>query len=405
MLVHPMWVPEDLAALIAAAEEGVLDERHDFDAKRQLPTSNKELAKDIAAMTTDGGSLIYGIGEDAHGCPRVPSPIELKGAAERIDQVAQSSISPTPKLRFVQLRLAEDDSRGYLLVLVPVSPEAPHQVTVGDDRRFYGRSDTGNRRLSEEEIARLYERRATRHGDREKMVDECIARSPFGEPPEGELGFLQAFVRPAVAEDDLWERAAHARGEERILLKELRDAAASAARAQWGGTDLSGAVNWRRRDADTWSLTSITSNGSEEVNPRHAVRGDLDMAGNAYLFFGGAAERIDRNGNSLFTLFETALALTLTQFLGLAGALYTAAGFYGPVDLGMAVTGIAGSISAHSLGDLHFSGSPYGEHTARRTRRCDAADLQVDPKGVARFLTSRLFRASAGYEFDPLADA
>jgi hypothetical protein len=404
MLSDPMWVPDDLDVLISAAENGVLDERHDFDAKRQLPTSGKELAKDIAAMTTDGGSLVYGIGEDSEGRPRVPTPIELNGAAERIDQVAQNSIAPIPKLRFVRLRTPEDGSRGYLLVVIPASPEAPHQVTVGDDRRFYGRSDTGNRRLSEEEIARLYERRAARSRSRDALLDECVTSSPFGEPPAGELGFMHAFVRPAVPEEDLWERGIEARGEEKILLAELRETAASAARAQWGGTQLAGALNWRRHSDNTWSLASVTRHGGEEVDPRHAVRADLDMAGNASLFYGAAAERIERNGSAVFALFEKGLVLTLAQFLGLTGGLYAAAGFYGPVDVGMAVTGIAGAISAHSLGDLRFPGSPYGGRSARRTRRCDARELHENPRDMARFLTGRLFSALAGYDFDPLAE-
>lgn len=399
-----MWVPEDLEALEVAAESGVLEERHDFDAKRQLPTSNKELAKDIAAMTTDGGSLIYGVGEDADGRPRVLNPIELKGAAERIDQVAQNSISPTPKLRFARLRRPDDDSRGYLVVSIPASPEAPHQVTVGSDRRFYGRCDTGNRRLSEEEIARLYERRTSRRHDRGQLLDDCVARSPFGQPPEGEFGFLHAFVRPVIAEESLWEDAVAARGEEQILLKELREAAASAARARWGGAELGGAVNWRRRGADTWSLTSTMGDGSEEVDLRSAIRADLDMAGNAYLFYGDAAETIDRGGSSVFVLLERAIALNLAQFLGLVGGLYAAAEFFGPVDVGMAVTGIEGAISAHSLGDLRFPGSPYGEYSAMRTARTDARNLHEVPKEVAISLADRLFSASAGYMFDPLAE-
>ncbi len=404
MLGDPMWVPEDLEALISAAEDGVLDERHDFDAKRQLPTSNKELAKDIAAMTTDGGSLVYGLGEEADGRPRVPSPIELKGAAERIDQVAQNSISGSPKVEFVHLRLPEDGSRGYLLVVIPASPEAPHQVTVDGDRRFYGRSDTGNRRLSEEEIARLYDRRAAQRRDREALLRECIERSPFGEPPEGERGFLQAFAAPVVGGEEMWEAAMEARESEQILMKELREAAASASSARWGGSELAGAVNWRRRGADVWSLTSITSHGGEEPEARHAVRADIEMTGDAYLFYGAAAEATDRNGHLIFTLFERGIALTLSQFLGLCGGLQAAAGFHGFVDVGMAVTGIEGSISAHSLGDFRLQNSPYGEPSATRTLRCDSRDLQHDPQGIARKLLARLFSASAGYDFDPLAE-
>lgn len=403
MLVDPVWVPEDIQALVVAAEDGVLDERHDFDAKRELPASNKELAKDIAAMTTDGGSLVYGIGEDADGRPRLPRPIELDGAAERIDQVAQNSISGSPKLEFVHLRIPEDGARGYLLVVIPASPEAPHQVTVGNDRRFYGRSDTGNRRLAEEEIARLYERRSAHGQDRRELLDQCIRRSPAGAPPKDEFAFLQAFVQPVLSDDELWERAAGRDGE-RALMEELRQAAASAVAVTWGGQELHGAVNWRRVGADTWSLTSVAGEEGEEGDLRWAVRADVDMDGRAYLFYGDAAESIDHNGHRIFTLFERGIAITLAQFLGLTGALYEAGGLHGPVDVGMAVTGIAGAISAHSLGDARFQGRPYGEDSATRTRRCDARELREEPAGVALSLLGRLFSASTGYDFDPLAE-
>jgi hypothetical protein len=83
-----IWKPVNIDSFEAAVIEGALEERHDFDAKRELPRSGKELAKDIAAMSTDGGALVCGVGEDENGQPRVLAPFELAGAAERIDQVA-----------------------------------------------------------------------------------------------------------------------------------------------------------------------------------------------------------------------------------------------------------------------------------------------------------------------------
>jgi hypothetical protein len=399
-----MWVPKDLQDFTEAVENGLLEEKHDFDAKRELPGSGKELAKDIAAMTTDGGSLVYGVAEDDSGQPRVLAPIELSGAAERIDQIAQTSISGTPKVEFVHLRLPDDSGRGYLVVVIPASPEAPHQVTVGDDRRFYGRCDTGNRRLSEEEIARLYERRNAQAVDREELLRDCIARSPFSLPQEGEHGFLQAFVQPVPLDDDLWDKAVASRGGEQILLKELRDAVVSAATTRWGGTNLTNALDWRRIGADTWSLDRSTTFGQED-DPRRAVRADFNMNGRGYLFYGSAADRDAHSGGEpVFVLHERGIALTLAQFLGLAGALYQAADFHGQVDVGMAVTGIQGAISAHSVGDRFFQASPYGEQDATRTERCDARELRDQPRAVSLRLLSRLLRASFGSAFDPLED-
>jgi hypothetical protein len=47
-------------------------------------------------------------------------------------------------------------------------------VTVGGDNRYYGRGATGNMRLSEGDVARLYERRQRWEIDREDMLDEVI---------------------------------------------------------------------------------------------------------------------------------------------------------------------------------------------------------------------------------------
>ncbi|MDQ2762999.1 MAG: hypothetical protein M3Y22_05775 [Pseudomonadota bacterium] len=44
---------------------------------------------------------------------------------------------------------------------------------------FYGRGATGNRRLAEGEIARLYRRREEWEQDREALLTQAIASAPF----------------------------------------------------------------------------------------------------------------------------------------------------------------------------------------------------------------------------------
>ncbi len=65
----------------------------------RIPTRGKDLAIDVAAMATDGGSLLYGLGEDENGRPTVPQPFELAGARERVDQIVQTFISEPPPSR------------------------------------------------------------------------------------------------------------------------------------------------------------------------------------------------------------------------------------------------------------------------------------------------------------------
>jgi hypothetical protein len=400
-----MWRPTSTEHFEEAVREGVLDESHDFDAKRQLPESGKEIAKDVAAMTTDGGMLVYGVAEDDDRRPRVLTPIELAGAAERIDQIVQHSISGSPRVEFLHLRLASEDNRGYLLVLVPPSPEAPHQVVVGGDRRFYGRSDTGNRRLAEEEIARLYERRRSQETDRERLLAECKAQSPYGVPQQGREAFLQAFASPSIRDDSLWDRAIESAGSESGVLDALGKAVRSFSAIQWGGLHLGSAHRWARRGADKWTLDTALDRDAELPAGRVA-RADLSMDGRAYLFYGHAASVDRRNSASpeVFIAYETGIALTLVEFLAAVGALYEVGGLYGFVDVGVAVTGLTGAVSSHRLGQpFGISDTPtYQDDGAYRTLRCDARDLVVDPHAIVRQLTGRLFRALYGAELDPL---
>ena len=58
-----MWSPRDVQEIEVALAGRRLEETHTFDGKA-LPGRNKDIAIDACAMTIDGGSLLYGVGED-----------------------------------------------------------------------------------------------------------------------------------------------------------------------------------------------------------------------------------------------------------------------------------------------------------------------------------------------------
>jgi hypothetical protein len=97
-----MWIPHDAAEIEAAAHRGDLEETSTFDAKADLPErkKNASLAVDVAAMSTDGGALLYGVAEDEHKQPTIPQPIALAGAADRVAQIVQTSITEVPHIEF-----------------------------------------------------------------------------------------------------------------------------------------------------------------------------------------------------------------------------------------------------------------------------------------------------------------
>ena len=95
-----------------------------------MAKKNIDIAIDVCAMTPDGGVVLYGLGEEENGGLTQPTPIELAGQAECIDQIAQASISEPPYIEIVSLPTTGDPAIGYLAVVVPRSARAPHQVTV-----------------------------------------------------------------------------------------------------------------------------------------------------------------------------------------------------------------------------------------------------------------------------------
>jgi hypothetical protein len=184
-----VWIPKSAAEVEEAARRGDLEETHVFDAKSVLPApkKNHDLAVDVDAMTVDGGSLLYGLGEDRNKRLTVLSPVELVGAPERIAQIVETSISEPPFIRIQTLPLENDSSKGYVLVVVRQSPRAPHQVISGGDMRYYGRGAKGNRILSDAEVAALYARRDRWEVDREDLLRDELSSAPEADPPSPRL--------------------------------------------------------------------------------------------------------------------------------------------------------------------------------------------------------------------------
>lgn len=89
-----MWVPSTEAEIAAAISVNELRETATFYSKAPLPPPgrNKDDAKEICAMTVDGGVLLYGVGGEDPTRPNLLVPLDLAGAAGHIDQVAQTAI-------------------------------------------------------------------------------------------------------------------------------------------------------------------------------------------------------------------------------------------------------------------------------------------------------------------------
>jgi hypothetical protein len=126
--VHPlvgrlekMWMPASEREILAAVEAGDFIETASFDANAALPAKgkSKDLAVDVAAMATNGGTLLCGVGEEENDRLTVPRPFSLAGACERVDRIVRTSISEPPDIRVREIQTDDDPSYGYLVIAVP----------------------------------------------------------------------------------------------------------------------------------------------------------------------------------------------------------------------------------------------------------------------------------------------
>lgn len=406
-----MWIPESAAEIEAAVNSGELFESAIFDAKQEIVT--KAVAEDVAAMTTEGGVLLYGVGEDpkTHRLTTL-HPFELDGECDRISRIVATSISEVPVID-PRPYPKDDDTKGYVAVVVPPSPRAPHQVIVGGDQRYYGRTGANNRRLGEADVASLYRRRQDWEQDRGELLDLCIADSPY--LPDAQLAFMHAFARPVAGADrHIWDEAAAKRDGAQGLLRALTEAAGTAGQVGSGYTPSlhasGGQLHSDQLGADAWRLSTLSREGrNEKRSPGYCVEAIVDVDGRGHLFCGRAAENhpAQHTDARRLIVFESIIAGNLASFLALMGSLYRDAGYLGPIDLGVAVIGLQGAHSSRLLAGHGFfmDSHAYLADEYRRTARVNAAELD-DPERVAMQLVGRLVQATDGREnFDPFAKA
>ena len=151
------WTWRDWAQAEADVASGEVHEHHQFELKRDnygtSDSAKKELAKDVAALAIDGGTLVIGVEEDRNtGRATTLAPVDLAGQVERIQSVCFARIDPPLAITVTDVVNPNDPRTGLIIVDVPSSPFAPHQV----DGRYLGRADRVVRPLSDSEVFRLH---------------------------------------------------------------------------------------------------------------------------------------------------------------------------------------------------------------------------------------------------------
>jgi hypothetical protein len=105
----------------------VVPESPELDFKRDPPGDPGQVAKDIAAMSANGGVLLYGVDEDRdRGVAAALRPIPRKGTEERLRLIASTRISPALSIETAFIECPGEPGTGVSVVTVPPSANAPH---------------------------------------------------------------------------------------------------------------------------------------------------------------------------------------------------------------------------------------------------------------------------------------
>jgi hypothetical protein len=164
--------------------------------------------------------------------------------------------------------------------------------------------------------------------------------------------------------------------------------------------DLRGAYNHERR-ADGWAVSrGLGDEWKERNDPNRVLDLMVGLDGHVRLFCGRAAER--RSGRLL--IYDDLVAGLVARFLCVLGGLYSAAGYLGPVEVGLAVTGLKGGMSCAMSTRAFTDPTPYDKDQYRRTERFSASVLNDDPRGAARKLAMPLVQATTRETYDPFSE-
>jgi hypothetical protein len=387
-----MWMPKTEAEIVDAVTSGALSESSIFEAKSEIDKDNKETARDIAAMTTNGGVIVYGIAEDAQKRLTILNPILLKNTPERISNIISTSISERPEVFITTIPTANDPSVGYLVVVIPQSPRAPHMMIAGGDNRYYSRNATGKYRLVEADVSRIYAQRAEWDRNREKLLDQFIAENP----PSGQQGFFYLGAWPVVRREEMLEAvfSTNVQTELQYLLHVASNDLI------FSGTRFAG-------DFMSFDMCKREATGLKWWYPHRpeepSLRTEIRFGDDGTVKLLSARAILEHEDNRL--IFEQLLASLSKRFVYVLGQLYSKCAYIGPVDIGVAILNIQGATSRatyqqirHPLHDASFR---FDAPEYRKLLRVSSMQFSEPHNTLAEELLSKFFHATTQGAVDP----
>lgn len=383
------WTPASWADVESAATAGLLDETHWVELKEAIPAASKpanlELAKDLASLACDGGLLVIGIADDGGKAGAVVGT-PLAGLQDRIDQVARTRIHPPLVVRSIPLAHPSLEEHGCLLVVLDASAEGPHMV----DGRYWGRSDTGKRTLTDLEVRR----RLTENEQRRDAFADQFAVTR-GQAAIGGPGVLHILFRPRAG-----RRGALA-AEVDYPRHLLHDLSVDVPRDPdgWAIGDL----DQVRRVLHGAELSNVDVDSARRANLQESawqieanfMSVKIEDDGSLFFACSKLTHETNQSGSAPYPVVSTRGVLALTgQLTVMAGRLGDRAGYAGSWDVGVALSGLEGrSVAPANSGRLTgLWGATYPDDEYLALTTTTATELTDSPHLVVDRLLRPAFR-------------
>ena len=391
----PRWVPTTESDLRTALADGVLEETHHIELKRELAPgkgANKELARDLAQFAVDGGTLIIGVNEAAEGRPAALTPVELAGLAERVEQIARSVVDPPLAVTSAAIPTDADTSRGYLLVNVGASGTAPHMV----DGTYFGRGDKTKTRLSDAEVVRLHQARGNAEDRASAVLEAYVRRDPVPDR-ERKQAHLFVVVAPAAPRREMALNVVHGDGWYERFLALTMDASAHISGFDQFAPDLRYATRLARRSDGAAAVHGLTDDRQIEAlvaGRQHGREDSLECEitedGEVRLMSTRLSAALQEGNQAL--IVEAIPVLTRRALL-IAAQLADRFGYHGQWLVGFAATGIAGMGPHRDSFGRWAPRLPLDQPEYRQVTVASSAELVQAPGAVTGRVVGRLLRA------------
>jgi hypothetical protein len=388
-----MWCPtswDQLTELLGEAESSSLD------FKRVLG-KNEEIAKDIAAMTVNGGVLLYGVDEDKGTCVATElAPFPIAGIEERLRHVSGMRIDPVPDLQVHVIPSSGDPSVGIVAVAISASALAPHQA----NKRFPCRRGTITDYLDQREVERLYRQRQDLSGpppEPGSLLDRNFVNVLDGFSIGDGTGAVALVVRPAARDvhhpAGAWQNDALTLAVRQAIQRQApRLSNSSLVRSTHALAD------WQPRGADGWQATNAGPSNATiapQVEPHTLIAGCLSYpACLSFMVLLGLRWERGVPRRDLRSAREVDLLYELVALLAISGEYFSAVSSGAHLFVEARLSGFAGAksqmvIGSGSTGDLDAALRPPAPDGLTQAARTSAVELRDTPELVARQLIER----------------